>query len=276
LEARSFRAKLRHAADSLAPVWLHGEPGSGKATAARVIHHNGPRREQPFVRIDCAALQPYLIEALLFGTGGLANADRIGTLFLRNPAALPRDLQQKLSDWLLSSPKPPRVISSSLKPACEDVEAGILRDEYASQLNVIELSPLPLRMRFEELPGIVERTLRCFNKPFAFESDLEKTLMSHLWPGNLHELRTALSATAVPVSVANLPRYLKEKTLTLEPVAKVPRPSLDAVLEAVEKKLLKQTLAECGGNQTEAAQRLGIHRARLIRRLDALGLSRSE
>ena len=97
LEAERLLARLHHAANSSVPVWIHGETGSGKATAARVIHHNGPRREQPFVRIDCAALQPYLIEALLFGTGGLANGDRIGTIYLRNPAAMPRDLASRSS-----------------------------------------------------------------------------------------------------------------------------------------------------------------------------------
>ena len=66
-----FQGQLRHAAQSSAPVWLVGEPGSGKETAARVIHHAGPHRDRAFVGIDCAGLQPFLIESLLFGHGGL-------------------------------------------------------------------------------------------------------------------------------------------------------------------------------------------------------------
>lgn len=278
LKAELFLNRLRHASASTAPVWLQGEPGSGKETAARVIHHNSPKREQPFVAIRSAGLQPYLIEALLFGAAGLALGNRIGTLFLDHPANLPRDMQQKLSDWLLHSAAPPRLISVSLNPPQHDVAAGILRPEFASELAVLELSPLPLRERFDDLPAIVERQLASLGKSLSLSDEAEKVLRGHLWPGNLSELRDALAAvtdTSGTLQAAQLPRYLREKSLLTEIAPRTPRPSLDAMLEAVEKRLIQHTLAECGGNQTETAQRLGIHRARLIRRLDALGLAPS-
>src|SRR5436190_193244 len=87
--SRRLLGQLRHAANSSAPVWLVGEPGSGKETAARVIHHAGPRRNSGFVGLDCAGLQPYLVESLLFGHGGVLGAP-VGTLYLKDPVTLPR------------------------------------------------------------------------------------------------------------------------------------------------------------------------------------------
>lgn len=266
--AEQFLARLKHAANDTSPVWIHGEAGSGKETSARVIHHNGIAQNRPFVKIDCVALQPYLIEAILFGTGGLSS--HIGTLFLKNPAAMPRDLQRKLSDWLLNDASAPRLISSSRNSAALDVAAGSLRPEFATQLSVIEISPLPLRKRFDELPRCVERIV---SGSTPYSDNIHRVLMAHRWPGNLRELRDALRLAGTPLLLENLPRYLREKTLAPETSPKVPRPSLDAILEAVEKKLITHAIEESQGNQTDAAQRLGIFRARLIRRIDALGLA---
>jgi DNA-binding NtrC family response regulator len=268
LKEEHFRSLLKHAAESPSPVWLHGEPGSGKETAARILHHNGPRRDRPFLKIDAPALQPYLIEALLFGAAGLALGPRLGTLFVKEPAALPRDLQEKISAWLITDATAPRAIFASIEPPAKFVRDGTLRPEFATHLAAWELSPPPLRERLGELPRIVEAILHDFQqKPSLMEADF-KALRAHRWPGNLNELRDALSDLS-----KGLPRYLREQVLFDHPAAAVPRPGLDAVLQAVEKQLLQQTLFECGGNQTEAAAKLGIPRARLLRRLDALGLS---
>ena len=150
--------------------------------------------------------------------------------------------------------------------ASDEVASGALRSEYAAGLAVLELSPLPLRDRLEELPRIVEQICEV-------DEDVFPILRAHRWPGNLSELRAALASIKTkPIAAAQLPRYLREKSLAIETSAK-PRLSLDAILEAAEKKLLQRALAESHGNQTDAANRLGIFRARFARRLEALGLT---
>ena len=146
-----FQGQLRHAAQSAAPVWLVGEPGSGKETAARVIHHSGAARDRAFVCVDCVGLQPYLIESLLFAHGGLFGSGHVGTLYLRDPAALPRDLQQKLADLIAEGQTAPRLISGSTRAALEDVSAGRLVPEFHTALSVLELRVPPLRDRLVDL-----------------------------------------------------------------------------------------------------------------------------
>ena len=88
LGATRLVAQVRLAAQIAAPVWIVGESGSGKATAARVVHTASPHRDRAFLAIDCAGLQPYLIDSLLFGHGGLGASERVGTVYLKEPAAL--------------------------------------------------------------------------------------------------------------------------------------------------------------------------------------------
>lgn len=270
LESRQFAGRLRQAAAGCMPLWFHGEPGTGRLTAARIVHHHGPHRERPFARIDCRALQPYLVEATLFGNGGLAAPDRLGTIVFEEPAALPRDLQQTILAWLLSDRGTPRLIGLSRRLPAVDIEEGTLLPEFAVELAPLELSPPPLRRRREELSAIVQRLLQ---PPREIADDALALLAGHDWPGNLNELRTVLAlAKPGPVlAAADLPRYLRERAL-VDAASDRPRPSLDAILETVEKKLIERALAESGGNQTDAASRLGIFRTRLARRIDALGL----
>ncbi|CAN5563410.1 hypothetical protein BH11PLA2_BH11PLA2_04830 [soil metagenome] len=260
LSSQRLQSLLRHAAGSSAPVWISGEAGSGKTTAARVIHHNGPRRDRPFVTLDCAGLQPYLIDGLLWGTGGVA--DRVGTLHLKSPAALPRDLQQKLADWAITTADAPRLICTSTVSAASSVTDGSLCDIYAASLAVIEIAVPPLRERISELSRIAANV----------NPEVIPLLAKHSWPGNLRELIEVLNSTAEPLTVATLPRFLKEKSLLSAESPAKPPSGLDAILETVERKLIVHAMETCKGNATEAATRLGIPRARLMRRLEVLGL----
>jgi transcriptional regulator with PAS, ATPase and Fis domain len=275
--AARFAKQVRHAADSRAPVWLVGEAGSGKETAARVIHHTGPGREKAFFGLACAGLQPYLIESLLFGHGGLADTGQIGTIYLKDPAALPRDLQQRIAD-LVTEVKPgaPRLISGSTRPAGEDSATGKLIPEFQSELSVLEIRVPSLRDRLVDLPKLVAH----FVPGSRVDPTVLEILHLHGWPDNLRELSDTLSTAADTaeggtIKKEHLPRELRVRA-GLEAAPAKPKPlALDPLLEAVEKRLIAVAMNRSQGNATKAAEMLGIFRTRLARRLEALGLDKT-
>lgn len=264
-ESEQFLARAGHAATAGVPVWIHGEAGVGKTTLARVLHANSPRRDRPFISLDCNGLQPYLIDGLLWGTGGLIAAHRTGTLHLKCPALLPRDLQVKLANSLTHADAP-GVIVTAPHAAMAQSKSGALADECAAQLAVIELAVPPLRERLTMIPRLLSHW-HVTATPEALT-----VLNRHTWPGNLRELRSAVIAHGGAVLTPEmLPRHLVENALIPPSVPAKPQPSLDEILTAVERNVIAAALAASAGNQTVAATKLGIPRARLIRRLEALG-----
>ena len=289
LQGRSVAAdrlldQARHAASSTAPVWLVGEPGSGKATLARIIHANGPGRDRAFVGIDAATLEAYLADGLLFGKGGLLTSRVVGTLYLARPAGWSRDLQQRIADhFTLASANGPRLICGSPTTTADDFAGGRLIAAFHTRLSVVEIRVPPLRERPEDLKSVVDQLLPRFDSPsgqFVQTAEgLFDALTAYPWPGNIRELDDVL-ATAVdaagdtPVGPGHLPRRIREHAL----IAHDPRPpagrewALDELLEAVERRLIGQAVRDARGSQAAAAERLGIPRARLGRRIDALGI----
>ncbi|MFO0849699.1 MAG: sigma 54-interacting transcriptional regulator [Gemmataceae bacterium] len=269
-------AQARLAAATTAPVWIVGEPGTGKETLARVVHHAGPTRERAFFGVDCHGIQPYLIETQLFGKGGLAYGGHLGTVYLKDPAALPRDLQERLAGlFAVPRPKAPRLICGATSPAAELVAAGRLVPTFHTALSVFELHVPPLRERLADLPRLVDRLP---DKP-TLADDVWPVLRSYYWPGNVRELAELIADAAAAagngaVTAAHLPRVVRERHL----IASVPplpakKPwTLDGVLEAVERRLIELAMWQANGSQTAAAEQLGVFRARLGRRIEALGL----
>jgi DNA-binding NtrC family response regulator len=263
-------SQVRLAASLAAPVWIVGEPGSGKEAVARVLHHTSGLRDRAFVGIDCIGLQPYLIESLLFGHGGLGASDRVGTVYLRDPGALPRDLQQRLADHFAEHAST-RLICGSAHPAAEGVKGGSLVPAFQTALSAFEVRVPPLRERVEDIPRIAARLLDRPLDPAALA-----VLRVHAWPGNLRELAEVLYASASaaeagPVLREHLPHELRVTT----GIGRNPPPkslNLDTLLEAVEKKVIQLALRKANNHQTEAAELLGVFRAKLWRRLDALGI----
>ena len=205
-----FLSQLRHAAQSSAPMWLLGESGSGKETAARVIHHAGPNRDRTFVGVDCTGIQPFLVESVLFGHGGLLASGHIGTLYLKDPAALPRDLQQKLADCFTENQTAPRLISGSTRSAQEEAAAGKLVSEFHTALSVLELRVPPLRERLDDLAKLVAH----FLPGVKVDAEALDVLRVQPWAGNLRELADALAEAAKaasdgPVKREHLPRELR-------------------------------------------------------------------
>ncbi len=273
-----FRGQLRLAAESTAPAWLVGEPGSGKETAARIIHYLGPRRNRAFIGLACAGLQPHLIESLLFGHGGVIAHEDAGTLYLKDPAALPRDVQQRFAD-VFTEPKPggPRLICGSTRTAEDEVAAGKLVSEFHTGLAVLELRVPPLRQRQADLAHLVASLLG----DAPVDSAAIDVLKAQPWPGNVRELKDALADAAGaagggPVARDHLPHPMRVRA-GAEPPPATPKPlTLDPLLEAVERRLIALAMAKCQGNATKAAELLGVFRTRLSRRLEALGMVRPE
>ena len=268
--AARLRAQVRLAAGLSAPVWVQGEPGSGKETVARVVHHTSAARDRAFVAIDCAGLQPYLIESLLFGHGGLASSERVGGVYLKDPTALPRDLQQRLAEHF-SEPSAPRLLCGSVAPVHEAVKGGLLVPAFQTALSACEVSVPPLRERLDDLPVLAARLLDRVLDPAALA-----VLRGHSWPANLRELSQVLheaeqGAAAGPILREHLPHELRVKA----GIARThpPKPlNLEALLGAVEKKVIQLALKKANNHQTGAAELLGVFRAKLWRRLDALGI----
>lgn len=267
-----LKSQLRWAAEHRAPTWLVGEAGTGKETLARAMHGAGAGR---FVGLECSGLQPYLLEGMLFGKGGLAATLSVGTLYLKQPSKLPRDLQTRIAEHC-GGAGAPHLICGSPRPVAAQVASGVLIPRFQTHLATVEVRLPPLRERLDELPQFLARI---DSAPVGEE--VLRILRAYPWPGNFHELGGVWHgavgrASGGAVLPEHLPRFVRESFL-IESSAEAARiaPGLDAVLEAVERRMIQRALAQSKGQQTEAAAKLGIFRTRLARRLEALKIVRS-
>lgn len=271
LAAARLVSQVQLAAQLTAPAWIVGEAGSGKETAARVIHSASVLRDRAFVTIDCVGLQPYLIESLLFGHGGLGGSDRVGTVYLKEPATLPRDVQERLADHFAEQADA-RLICGSTSTAQQAVAAGSLVSVYQTALAAFEIRLPPLRDRLDDLTRFAARIVP--DRPL--DASALPVLRAHTWPGNLRELANVLMESAThaqsgPILREHLPLELRVRSETPRTPPAKPL-DLDAILEAVEKRLIQLALRKANNNQTEAAELLGVFRARLARRLESLDI----
>jgi DNA-binding NtrC family response regulator len=284
---RRLVARARLAAGVRAPVLFVGEPGTGKETLARAVHHHGPDAERAFASLDCRRLPAAALAAVLSGgTPGL------GAVYLREPAALPRELQLRLCDWA-GRPDGPRLLAGTRADPAAEVRDGRLLEDLACLLGTLVIEVPPLRERIDDLPLLAEQMLAraCEGrdrKVPAVGSDAWDVLRGHAWPGNLRELYRVLAAAAGRVAAgratgdwvtaADVPARLRQA----HALAAVPgrpagkSPPLDYLLEQAERRLIELALRRAGGNKTKAAQELGIWRPRLLRRMEALGVRDTE
>jgi len=294
---------VRQVAPTRATVLLLGESGTGKELMARGIHQLSPRAAHPMVSVHCAALSPTLLESELFGhekgafTG--AHEKRIGrfeqaqggTLFLDEIGEIDATLQVKLLRFLgertferVGSNKTltadARLIAATNKNLQEEVTAGRFREDLYFRLRVVEITLPPLRQRAEDIPLLAQAFLREFSsennkKVNDFTPDALEVLMNYAWPGNVRELRTAIEHAVVltrgdHIGVRDLPPALRAGSPAADQGRWLAQPDL-TVAEA-EKQLIIRALKEGAGNRTVAAQKLGMSRRTLHRKLHSYHL----
>lgn len=288
-------------------VLLVGESGVGKELAARAIHRRSPRRKGPFIVVNCAALPDPLLEAELFGYEpgaftdarerriGKFEAAHGGTLFLDEVASMSPLLQQKLLRVLeermverLGSHQPIpvdlRIVAATNRDLKAMVRMGAFREDLYYRLNVLTLRIPPLRERRSDIPLLVEHFLRRHalqtGQMLQVSPEAMSLLEAYSWPGNVRELENALErATILCQEGVIRPQDLPPEVQSSSPSAQelffeeeLPAEGLKGALERYEEHLLRRALERSGGNHTQAAALLKIHRTTLIEKLRKYGL----
>jgi len=289
---------IKRVAATTTTVLISGETGTGKELIAYAIHRNSPRRGNPFVKINCAAIAENLIESELFGyekgafTGAVSTkpgrfelADK-GTLFLDEVGEIPRDMQVKLLrviqdhefervGGLRTIRVDVRLIAATNRNLLQDVKDGRFREDLYYRLNVFPTHIPPLRERREDILPLTDYFIEKFNDKLerevkSIDSRVKDVLVSYDWPGNIRELenfieRIVLMAVGDTITLEDIPPEWKSaaEAISLSQKAGQKRPFKDFLkghMEEVEKQSIIQCLEEVGGNVTKAAQRLGLSR----------------
>jgi transcriptional regulator with PAS, ATPase and Fis domain len=285
------------AAQTEATMLITGESGTGKELIAEAIHRSSPRRENPFVRVNMAALPDTLIESELFGhasgaftgaTGartGRFEAANKGSIFIDEIGDLKHASQAKLLRVLESHritpvgsnesrPVDVRVIAATNRNLEAMVANGDFREDLYYRLNVISIALPPLRSRHGDVRLLIEHFLDVFSarneRPTPqIDGELMRYLERHEWPGNIRQLRNCMESMVVladggPLTMADLPDMARVQSNMRRPQVQVPR---DYSLEDVERAVILQTLDRYDGNRTRAAHSLKISVRTLQRRL---------
>jgi two-component system response regulator AtoC len=287
------------------PVLILGESGTGKELVANAIHANSPRLGQPFIKVNCAALSPTLLESELFGhekgafTGAVARRlgrfeqAHGGTLFLDEVGDLDLDLQAKLLRVLQvgqfervggneTVQTDVRVISATNRDLPAQVAAGRFREDLFYRLNVVLIRLPPLRERHDDIPLLAEHILgrlaRKYHWPqLGLSPQAREQLLSHTWPGNVRELQNVLARAAIlargrPI----LPDDLGKVGLAAAGASPAGAPAsplaLKDILAETERRVIAQALEEAKWNRTQAARLLGISRRQLFDKIQQYGL----
>ncbi len=279
-----------------ATVLITGESGTGKEIIAGAIHFNSPRRDRPFVRLNCAALTETLLDAELFGheKGAFTGADRRkegkfrqadgGTLFLDEVSEMSLAMQVKLLRVLQEREftrvggeevvrVDVRIIAATNKDLTAAVSAGTFRMDLFYRLNVVTLRVPPLRERREDIPLLAQQFLTFFaernNKAIrGFTPQAMDRLVRYDWPGNVRELMNTIERGVV---LARTEYFPEDELAPLFPGSAIADAPLDD-LASVEKATIIRTLREAGNNKSEAARRLGITRRTLHKKLKSYGM----
>jgi two-component system response regulator HydG len=298
-------ASVARAAPSDATVLVLGESGTGKEMIARVLHARSRRAKGPFIAINCAAIPENLLESELFGhekgaftgaigrrigrferaSGGTLFLDEIGDMSLALQSKILRALQEREIERVGGEAPVPidvRIVAATNRDLKAAVEEGSFRTDLYYRLAVVSLNLPPLRERGEDVDRLVQHFVVQYaaqhGKPIrGISEELLNTLRGYRWPGNVRQLRNVVERAVVMCSGdALLPQHLPAEILQPQPGASgddLERGPLCTLAE-MEGRLIRRALKETGSNLTLAAERLGIHRNTLRRKMAEYGLDR--
>jgi len=292
---------LRHVAPTNATVLIYGDSGTGKELVARAIHNNSPRKNKPFVALNCAALSEGILESELFGheKGAFTGADAQrkgrfeyadhGTLFLDEIGDLPSATQVKLLRVIeqreilrVGSNLPVsvdvRLVAATNRNLEKLVEEEAFREDLYFRLKVVTVSLPPLRERREDIPLLIDAFVQEFSKTHGREiaevtPRVREMLMHQEWPGNVRELKNCIESMVVltrddVLDVDDLPADLAPVAPQQAPVGLAP----GMTIKDAERRLIAGTLKATGGNRAEASRMLGIGERTLYRKLNEYNL----
>ncbi|MBI3812689.1 MAG: sigma-54-dependent Fis family transcriptional regulator [Nitrospirae bacterium] len=299
--------RVRKVADSDVTVLITGESGTGKELAARAIHRQSPRRDRPFLAVDCASIPESLLEAELFGhekgafTGahqqklGKFELAHEGTLFLDEIGEMPMGMQSKILRVLQEReieriggikpiPVDIRIVTATNRDLGEAVKTGRFREDLFFRLNVVNIHLPPLRERLEDIPVLSHAFLNLYAEKFnrrlmTLGDQAQAWLVRQQWPGNVRELENVIQRAVVladgeVLDLDDLRDAVQSSGGTVpEPIgAGRLRDQLERVSSDVEKKLIEQALVEEDDHRGAAAKRLGISRKHLYNKMRKYGL----
>ncbi len=291
-------------APSDATVLITGESGTGKELVAGAVHHNSLRKDGPFIKVNCAALQENLLESELFGhakgafTGaaeqrkgrfeladkGTLFLDEIGDMALTTQAKILRVLQDGEFERLGGTRTlkvDVRLIAATNRDIKQMVADGSFRQDLYFRLSVVPLHLPPLRQRPMDIPTLADHFLQQYTKKNrkdirSFQPAAMQALLAYQWPGNVRELENAIERAVIlcldeQIGLEHLPLQVRQALAENgeRPFALRPGTSL----KEMEKELILSTLRETGGNRTRAAEILGITRQTLQNKLKEYGAS---
>jgi two-component system, NtrC family, response regulator PilR len=301
----NLRDMIGRVSRSQAPVHIFGESGTGKELVARLIHESGPRRDAPFVPVNCGAIPTELMESELFGhkrgsfTGavtdkkGLIQSAEGGTLFLDEVADLPLHMQVKLLRVIQEkavrpvgeqkeAPVDVRILSATHRNLGELVAEGKFREDLFYRVNVIELRVPALRERPEDVPELAETMLRRLARRMKIEqprlgADALQALKAYHFPGNVRELENILEraitlSTSGEVRAADIQLRPSPTTASESGGAASGGGALGDHLEDIERDAIVKALEQTRYNKTAAAKLLGMSFRALRYRIKKLGL----
>jgi len=296
---------IDNAADSDAPLVVSGESGTGKELVARAVHERGKRRSGPYIKVNCAALNEALLESELFGhvrgaftgahqgrigrfeaaAGGSIFLDEIGDLPLMIQVKLLRVLEEKVVERVGDHQPIPidvRIITATNRNLIEMVDEGSFRQDFFYRIHVIPVTISPLRERLEDVPPLAESFFRTLQLKSG--KDIRRIgkramdlLMSYSWPGNVRELRSTIEYAFVTCQGATIeaddlpPCIHRRKQVQMSPLTKKTNIELRNK-EEIRRSELLDALKAADGNQSLAAQFLGISRVTVWNRMRRYGL----
>jgi two-component system nitrogen regulation response regulator NtrX len=301
---RALREAIATAAPTSGRVLIHGENGSGKELVARAIHALSGRRDGPFVEVNCAAIPDELIESELFGhergafTGAIARRrgkfetadggtlflDEIGDMSLRTQAKVLRALEEQVIERV-GGREPVKVDVRVIAASNRDLESliaqSVFRDDLFYRLAVIPIEVPPLRARRDDIPRLVDHFIAVFSaengkRVKTVSGEALAYFLAYDWPGNVRELRNMVERLVIMtpgevIGADDLPAPLRPKEAP--PVGAEGQRSLKEARDGFERAYILAELRALDWNMTRTAERLGIERSHLYRKIKAYGIA---